>query len=113
MDIRFDKNSEVLVAEVGGRLDGNSASELETAISEFDSETNQDLICDLTGVSYVSSAGLRVILILAKRYQKRNSAFSLCGLDKNVKEVFQISGFYRIISIYANREEALAETSRA
>ena len=112
MDVRFVKYGRILVVEVDGHMDGTSAGDFEMAITPTIPDVDQGMICDLSGVPYVSSAGLRVILIVAKRLSKQNAMFSVCGLSANVAEVFRISGFNKIISIYQSREEALAETSR-
>lgn len=66
-------------------------------------------MCDLSGVSYVSSAGLRAVLVVAKRLSKDGYAFSVCGHSGPVAEVFRISGFEKIIFMHANQEDALAE----
>ena len=112
MDVKFVKYGRILVVEIDGRIDGTSASDLESAITSAISDADQGMICDLSGAPYVSSAGLRVILIVAKRLLKQNAMFSVCGLSANVAEVFRVSGFSKIIDIYQSRDEALAETSR-
>ena len=101
MEVRFVRIGQILIAEVDGRMDGTSARDLETAVTSAISDADQGMICDLSGVPYVSSAGLRVILIVAKRLLKQNAMFSVCGLSANVAEVFRISGFSKIISIYS------------
>ena len=113
MDVRITKTGQIVIAEVDGRIDGTSAAELDTKVGAVIPDADQGLICDLSGVSYVSSAGLRVILIIAKRLSNQNSAFSICGLSEQVNEVFRISGFHKIVSIYKTREEALVETGSA
>jgi anti-anti-sigma factor len=66
------------------------------------------VIADLTGVGYVSSAGLRVLLKAAKIARSAGTSFTLCGLQQAVFEVFEISGFNKVISIFSTRDEALA-----
>ena len=63
---------------------------------------------DLEHLSYISSAGLRVILLVAQQLQGRAVKFSVCSLPESVREVFQISGFDQIISTYATRASALS-----
>ena len=72
------------------------------------SETERALILDFEQVSYISSAGLRVLLVTAKTLQGNGAELSLCSLDDPIREVFGISGFDSIIPIHASRAEALA-----
>lgn len=66
------------------------------------------LLIDLRELVYVSSAGLRVILMAAKRVRAKGGRIALCGLQPQVAEVFEISGFGAIVPIHADRESALA-----
>lgn len=65
------------------------------------------VLVDLTGVHYISSAGLRVLLALAKDINRRQGVLRLCGLTETVREVFDIAGFSQIFQIYPTQEEAL------
>ena len=59
MDVRFVRNGQILIAEVDGRINGTSASDLESAVTSAIPDADQGMICDLSCVPYVSSAGLR------------------------------------------------------
>ncbi len=111
MDLSITRDEQALVAEINGRIDGSTAREFEDAMMAAISDENRVVICDLTSVAYVSSAGLRVILLIAKRLAKRNSVFSVCGLNGSVAEVFRLSGFNKIIQVYENQEAAQADAS--
>ncbi len=108
MDAKISKVGNVLVAEVEGRIDGVTAREFEEAVTSAIPEEGSPVVCDLTSVSYVSSAGLRSILVIAKRLSKAEASFAICGLSGSVAEVFRVSGFDKIIKSYGNREDALA-----
>ena len=70
------------------------------------------VIIDLEGLSYISSAGLRVILLIAKTLRKRNAELrSLLALESDSGKSFEISGFDKIIPVHASREQALASVS--
>lgn len=105
--IIFQIKGSTLVANVEGRVDGNSANEFETSISSAIDGSEKNLICDFSDVSYVSSAGLRAILIIAKRFSKQEATFSICGLREPVSEVFRISGFDKIIKVHESQKDAL------
>ena len=108
MDARIAMVGNVLVAEVEGRIDGVTAREFESAVTSAIPEGGGPVVCDLASVSYVSSAGLRSILVIAKRLSKTDASFSVCGLNGSVAEVFRVSGFDKIIKTHESREDAIA-----
>ena len=69
---------------------------------------NQKLLIDLSDLEYISSAGLRALLVTAKRIRKESGKMCLCGLKENVMEVFEISGFSAIFDSAVTEEEALS-----
>jgi anti-anti-sigma factor len=71
------------------------------------------LILDCGGVDYVLSAGLRVFLVVARAAKRDGVAFSICALQPAVREVFDLSGFSRIITVHADRASALAQAGHS
>ena len=108
MDIGLERQEGALVAKPEGRIDGINASDFEKALREAIDEEGGSLVVDLAGLTYISSAGLRAILLIAKLLAQRNAKFGLCSLSDPIREVFEISGFDKIVSIHASRAEALA-----
>ena len=112
MDIRTENAEGVLVVAPEGRIDGINALEFQEAVnSEIDSSVTR-VVIDMAGLNYISSAGLRAVLLISKALQQRNSRLVLCTLQVPIKEVFQISGFDQIISIRDTREEALVAVNQ-
>jgi anti-anti-sigma factor len=68
---------------------------------------SKQLLLDFTELDYVSSAGLRVLLIAAKRVKACQGRLAICALRPDVLEVFEISGFTKIFSLYPTRAQAL------
>ena len=66
------------------------------------------LLIDFAGIDFVTSAGLRVVLTILKRVKSLNGAFALCGVQKPVREVLDITGFAGMIDIHPGRAAALA-----
>ena len=62
----------------------------------------------MSGLDYISSAGLRVLLVMAKKVQQAKGKVALYGLVPNVREVFAVSGFDTIFSIQPDSAAALA-----
>jgi len=108
MDIKTERNNGTLIAKAEGRIDGVNARDFEEAMKAAISTDDSTVVIDLEGLSYISSAGLRVILLIAKTLRNRNAELVLCSLSAPIREVFEISGFDKIIPVHASREQALA-----
>jgi stage II sporulation protein AA (anti-sigma F factor antagonist) len=67
----------------------------------------QRLVVDLSQLDYVSSSGLRVFIIAAKRLQTVNGKIVLCSMKDQVRQVFDLAGFSSMLSIHASRDEAI------
>ena len=108
MDLTTERRDGVLSARVGGRIDSANAYEFQETISAAIEESDGAVIMDFEKLSYISSAGLRAVLMTAKALRKRDAAFALCSLPDQIREIFEISGFDKVIAIYPTRVEALA-----
>ena len=91
-----------------GRLDSATSMTLEKTINTlFESQQDRALI-DFSALSYISSAGLRLILVAAKRARQCGGRLILCGLTPTVREVFEISGFLKIMETADSQQTAVA-----
>ncbi len=110
MKVTTEREDDVLVATIDGRIDSATVSEfqhlLETAITDDDNM----VIVDLENLSYINSAGLRAVLIVAKTLWKRDARLALYSLQSSIQEVFTIAGFDKIIQICSNKADALDTT---
>jgi len=102
------ERGEVAVVAPAGRIDSNTAAGLERAVFQRLDAGQNRLVVDLAGVEYISSAGLRVLLVMAKKVQQAKGKVALFGLSPNVREVFSVSGFDTIFSIQPDSAAALA-----
>ena len=108
MELTTERHDGVLSARIVGRVDSTNAREFEEAIRTVIEDGDRAVILDFEKLVYISSAGLRAVLMTAKNLWKQDSTFALCSLSEVVREVFQVSGFDKIITIHPTREEALA-----
>ena len=108
MDINAERNGATLIAKTGGRVDGTNATEFQDALRNVISVDDKAVILDFEDLSYISSAGLRVILLTAKDMRTANVKFAVCSLSQSVRDVFTISGFDQIIDIHDNQQIALS-----
>jgi anti-anti-sigma factor len=104
--IQEDKDG-IMELIISGRLDAVSAVEADKNFSSILNEGYNILLINLSNLDYISSAGLRVLLVVAKRIQQSKGKVVLCALSANVIEVFEISGFSSIFKIFPTSEEAL------
>lgn len=109
-EVRRNRLVVILVAK--GQIDSISASAFQRALSSAIEITDQRIIVDFGEVSYVSSAGLRSLLMVSKDLQKQGAKLCLCSMQSSVKSVFAISGFDKIIPIYASQAAALEQCGR-
>ena len=109
MEINGKRQEEVFVVSVTGRMDGVSAPEFEKELGDLIGQGGTTFIVDFGGLDYISSAGLRSILIIAKKLRAINGKIMLSALKDVVKEVFEISGFTSIIPVYESEEAARKE----
>jgi len=108
MSVTFESVGTVLVVDLLGRLDSANSSVVEAQLLERVMGGEGAVLLDLGRLDYISSAGLRVVLVVAKRMKQAGRPLVLCGLQPNIRDVFEISGFLGILDVVAKRTEALA-----
>ena len=97
MTIEIKMNKDETVVELAGRLDTTTAPALDRAINE-DAKEARNLVLDIKGIEYISSAGLRVLLAAQKRMQKIGT-MKVINVCEAVMEVFEMTGFADILVI--------------
>lgn len=110
MEIIHRMENDTLVVSLAGRLDAASAPVLDKQMPTLLEPTVRRVVVDLGRLEYISSAGLRSILALAKTTKAKGAALVLADLQEMVKEVFRISGFDRLITITDTVAAALAKS---
>ncbi len=107
MQFAQEQAGDVVVVRLAGRLDSGTAPAAEARLAPLLGGTPH-LAIDLSQLEYISSAGLRVLLVVAKRVQQAKGRVVLFGLAPKIREVFAISGFDRIFAIEADAAAAIA-----
>jgi anti-anti-sigma factor len=107
MEIQTVKEKNTVVVSVKGKIDAVTAPELEKAISDLISQGEIFFLFNLSGLEYISSAGLRSLLATAKQVKPKGGNIIFSGLKGTVGDVFKISGFGTIFKIFETQEEAL------
>jgi anti-anti-sigma factor len=108
MTINQIKNGDITILEVQGRLDATTALDADRHLSTLIDGGGLKVILDLSGLEYVSSAGLRVFLTAAKRMKHAQGKMVLASPSSQVQQVFDVAGFSTILHILPTVEEAVA-----
>ncbi len=113
MEITEDKIDNQIVISLSGRIDSTAAVEFEEKLIEIIDKGNNTMIIDFQRIQFISSAGLRVLLLAAKKVKPYGGKIVLCEMSKDVREVFDISGFSSIFDIQDNVSSAVDAIKKA
>lgn len=114
MQLTFHSVGAVQVLAINGRIDQNNASALEVALApylQFCTQDGKRVVLDFAGVDYISSVGLRVLMLAAKQVKKQQGRLVIASLSPIVDEVFKVSRFDMILQVHATVAQAVAEVS--
>lgn len=111
MDISEEKTDGVMAVGLKGRLDALSAKAVEEKLLRMITAGETRMVIDLGEVGYISSIGLRVLLIAAKRLKAAKGQIAICAMQPPIKKVFEIAGFTALFKIFPTREEAVKALS--
>jgi len=100
MQITLESTGGATVISLTGRLDELATTEVDQAFTQTLNGEAGGIIVDLSGVEYISSSGLRILLMLSRAMNKQDRALRLCNLSPFVAEVFEISNFSAMFEIY-------------
>ncbi len=96
MEISQKRNDAQLTVTVSGRLDSSNADELEEAVSSLDGIS--ELIFDISALEYLSSAGLRILLVTQRKMNKQGKMI-VKGANETVRDIFDVTGFSTILTL--------------
>ena len=107
MEISISQQAKAIVVAVKGRMDAASAPTFDSTLADHIAAGASRVVLDCGALEYISSAGLRSLLTTAKTLRTRNGELVFAGLKDMVREVFEISGFAAMFSIYDSIDAAL------
>ncbi len=107
MEVTVKEVNEISVMMFEGNLDTNPAPQAQEKIDQLIDGGSSKVLINFERLNYISSAGLRVLLVTAKKLKASSGDLKICGLNQTVQEVFDISGFSSILSVVATEEDAL------
>jgi len=109
MEIAESTHDAVLVLSLQGRLDSITAPAFERLVRGRLADGHRRIVIDLDALDYISSAGLRILMIAGKALKAERGRIALCRVKGVVMEVLRISAFDRIFTILPSREQAVAQ----
>ena len=108
IEVAEERDNGALVLLPVGRLDSANSRAFESIIMEHINNGEQRLIVDFNRLDFISSSGMRALLIAAKKLKASKGKLVLCAMQDHIQEVFLISGFDQIIPIRDSRQSAMA-----
>ncbi|MGL5244504.1 MAG: anti-sigma F factor antagonist [Sarcina sp.] len=108
MYVSFDNLEDVLIVSFVGELDHHSAEEVRVKVDDrIDRDNTKKLVIDFSGVTFMDSSGIGVVIGRYKKMMLRKGSVSIAAINKNIERVFELSGIFKIIKVYGNIEDAV------
>lgn len=107
MEIKTSVQNGATIIKLSGSLDGNTVNEAQEKIMPLLSASNFSLLLDLKNCSYISSAGLRLLLMTAKKLSTQGGVLLLIGLSAEIKDVMDMTGFNNYFKTFDSVAQAL------
>lgn len=108
MYLEFENKNDTLVVYMAGELDHHSAEEVRNKIDDrLDRNNISKLIMDFSGVSFMDSSGIGVVIGRYKKLTLKKGNICITKVSDSVKRVFELSGMFKIIKLYNSVEDAL------
>ena len=108
MEITTRDVNDVKVVQIEGELDTGSSPNAQNQLDQLRGQGVKKILLDLTNLDFISSAGLRVLLATAQELKGNGGDLRVCSLNREVKEVFDISGFSTLLMVFDNEAKALS-----
>lgn len=108
MYLKFDRQEDKLIVALMGELDHHSAEEVRTKIDDrLDRDKINKLIMDFSGVTFMDSSGIGVVIGRYKKLNIKNGQICVAQINSRVKKVFELSGMFKIIKSFDKLDEAI------
>ena len=109
MNLRMaeERDGDALVLLPIGRVDSSNAHLFESRVMERFGDGERNVVVDFSRADFISSAGLRVLLLAAKTLEEDDGTLVLCAMKSHIREIFRINGFDRVIPMVESRAAAV------
>ena len=106
MNVIYTTAGNILIIAIEGSIDSNTAGDIQVNLYERVAEATNVLL-DLSEVDFVSSAGLRMLLLIYRQIKSRNGKVILSGVSDEIKDIMALTGFINFFEIFKNKADAL------
>jgi len=107
VQVKWERKDGILIAMLIGHIDSSNADRFRRIVESGIDEEDHALILDFERVFFISSAGLRISLIISRKFNESGKKFGVCALSDPIRNVLAISGYDQIIPIYDSRAAAI------
>lgn len=107
MNVTKDTKNDKKIIRLDGRLDATSVPQVEEFLNVEINGKSLIVVIDFSKVDYLSSAGMRLLLSCSKRMRGKNGELRIHSIQDDVKEIIQMAGFEKVLSIYPDEQRAL------
>jgi len=107
MEIKVERDDTIAVVVVNGDVDAGTAPQLRRQFDELLGDGEQNFVIDLSGVPFMDSSGLATLVQLFKRVRIGHGDVRLCGLQPEVRRIFELTRLDRVFDIFPSRQEAV------
>ncbi len=104
--IKVEEESSYSIVHVAGKIDATTSDKLEDTLVDLLEQGQQNIILNLAEAQYISSAGLRVLVVITKQLYD-SGHFCLCNANDNVQEIIDMAGFNVFMTIYKDLPTAI------
>jgi anti-anti-sigma factor len=109
MNVIEEIRNDIIILKLEGRLDATTSSQIESKVASITESGKNKVIFNLQNMDYLSSAGMRVLLSVSKKFKSLNGKFIVCCLNDEVLEIIKMAGFNQILHIVSSEDKALQE----
>lgn len=96
-----------MVIRLTGRLDAATSPILEKKLEKYVDDNHKHIVIDFTGLDYLSSAGMRLLLAYTKKLRNEQGSLGCCCINEEVMEIIKMAGFEKILAIFSTEKSAL------
>jgi len=109
MKINEEKHGDTLVCALDGEININNSPELRKAFDDLIKRNQLKVIVDFVRVTYIDSSGLATLIEMFQRLKKAGGAMRFCGMNENIRNIFELTKLNKLFQIFENKEVALKD----
>jgi anti-sigma B factor antagonist len=106
MEINIEQENDVTIVQINGSIDAKTVSSVQEQVVPLN-QPNSKILMDMSGVTFMSSAGLRMLLLMHQKSNTNKSKLALLGLSDQLTSTMKATGFLKFFTVVSSKEEGL------